>query len=77
MEQLLLASRLGSIDSIVENTNKHGYALTNEPENTLTHPSIWRSVQVHARRARARYRQRTLIVKEKMICYIQMLEPSA
>jgi hypothetical protein len=70
MVQLLLASWLGSIDSLVEKTNKHGCALTNEPENILMHPWIWRAVQVHARRARARYRQETILVKEKMICCI-------
>jgi hypothetical protein len=70
MVQLLLASRLGSIDSLVEKTNEHRYALTNEPENILMHPRSWRAVQVHGRRARARYRQETILVKGKMICCV-------
>ena len=46
------------------------------PQSIPAHPSIWRAVQVHARRARARYRCRTMVVKEKMIGGIQMLGPS-
>src|ERR1700693_4411644 len=56
--------------------NQHGCAGPVGPENSLAHHSIWRTVQGHAPRARARYRSRTMVVKEKMSGGIQMLGPS-
>jgi hypothetical protein len=80
MGQLLLASRLASIDRVVEKTISMDVRPPAGPENSLAHHSIWRTVQVHVPRARARYRSQPMVVKEKMIgkmiVCIQMLGPS-
>src|SRR5713101_4670299 len=76
MGQLLLVSRLASIVRLVEKTVSMDVRPRVGPQSIPAHPSIWRAVQVHARRARARYRCRTMVVKQKMIGCIQMLGPS-